>query len=262
MENKNTKVNDAMQFVNPLDFGLVIEKAFENYKKIALLAGVAIMLFVIILFGIMFIAVASFMGAAENLTETLTEFNMANLSLVNLLLYILVMITIAGISAPIGAGFLKMAHLAQENKSFSIGTIFDYYKSTHFKELFISASLISIVSVGLNSVFETIDYAFLGTIFTYVIGFFTFLTVPLIIFGNLTAINAITKSIQLVLKQPFLILGLLIVGFVAILTGLIGLCIGIFFTLPFWYSLTYTIYTHLIPIKETNEIEEIGIEIE
>lgn len=262
MENKNTPLDNLVQQSNPLDFGLVIEKSFENFKKIALLAGVSILLLVFILFGVLFVAITSFMGATDNLTDTLTNFNMANLSIVSLLIYVLVMIVIAGITAPIGAGFLRMAHLAQENKPFSIGTIFDYYKTHHFKELFVAGSLISIVSMGLSAVFETIDLSIAGSILTYVIGFFTFLTVPLIIFGNQTAINAITKSIQLILKQPFVIFGLLVVGFIGIFVGLIGLCIGIFFTLPFWYSLTYTIYIHLLPIKETSEIEEIGADIE
>ena len=51
--------------------------------------------------------------------------------------YVLIMVLISGLSSPLNAGFLKLAHLAENNQEFSIGTIFDYYKTIHFKELFI-----------------------------------------------------------------------------------------------------------------------------
>lgn len=258
MNYKNT--NDEVSFnqAQPLDFGLVIEKSFENFKKIALLGGLGILLLVMLIFGAAFVAVAAFMGAAENLTETLTDFNFADLSIVGILIYVSVSIIFAGLAAPIGAGFLKMAHLAHENKPFSIGTIFDYYKTHYFKELFIAGSLISIVTVGTTTFFELIDLSYLGTIITYIIAYFTVISVPLIIFGNQTAINSISLSFKLVAQQPFIFLGLLAIGIIGILVGLVGLCIGIFFTMPFWYSLIYTIYTNLYPINETSEIEEIG----
>ena len=262
MENKNTSVDDLVQQSHPLDFGLVIEKSFENYKKIALLGGVSLLLLFLILFGVLMVFVAAFMGAAANLTETLTDFNPLNLSAVGISIYILVIVVITGLTAPISAGFLKMAHQAKHDKPFSIGTVFEYYKTHHFKELFISASLLTIINLILTTGLEFFGITVIGTIISYIVGFFTFLTVPLIVFGNQTALNAITKSIQLVVKQPFIIFGLLIVGFIGILIGLFGLCIGIIFTIPFWYSLTYTIYTHLLPMEETSEIEEIGTSFE
>ena len=81
-------------------------------------------------------------------------------------------------------------------------------------------------------------------------------------FANQNAFEAITKSAQLIFKNPFIIFGLIIVGIIGIFIGLIGLCIGIFFTMPFWYSLTYTIYNNIIPINEESEIEEIGNNLE
>ncbi|MDD2986112.1 hypothetical protein [Flavobacterium sp.] len=262
MENKNTMVDDAILQSHPLDFGLVIEKSFENFKKIALLGGITILLLFLILFGVVMVFVAAFVGAASNLTETLTDFNPLDLTAVGIFIYVAVVVVITGLFAPIGAGFLKMAHLAKQDKPFSIGTVFEYYKTHHFKELFIAASLLTIVNLTLTTGLEYFGITIIGTVISYIIGFFTVLTVPLIVFGNQTALNAITKSAQLVVKQPFIIFGLLIVGFIGILIGLFGLCIGIIFTMPFWYSLTYTIYTHLIPMKESSEIEEIGTTFE
>jgi len=77
---------------------------------------------------------------------------------------------------------------------------------------------------------------------------------PLIIFGKLTAIEAINASILTVSKQPLLILALAIVGYIATMVGFIGCCIGIFFTIPFMYSLYYALYAEIIgfPVKDDN----------
>ena len=85
-----------------------------------------------------------------------------------------------------------------------------------------------------------------------------FLTVPLIIFSKLDAVNAIVFSIKLVFKQPIILFLLLLVGYICAMLGFIALCIGIFFTLPFIYSLYYCIYKNIIPVEEYSELDEIG----
>jgi hypothetical protein len=50
-------------------------------------------------------------------------------------------------------------------------------------------------------------------------------------------------------------LGLLIVSGIASLVGFIGCCIGIFFTIPFMYSMYYAIYTSIVGIDSENELE-------
>jgi hypothetical protein len=97
---------------------------------------------------------------------------------------------------------------------------------------------------------ESFGIRFLGIIITYVIAIFTFLVIPLIIFGNLKAIEAIKGSCTIVAKQFFVILGLIIVSYIMALLGLIGFCIGIFFTLPFIYSMYYSIYKDSIGFDE------------
>ena len=100
---------------------------------------------------------------------------------------------------------------------------------------------------------------FLSFVINVSIGLLTLLTIPLIIFGNLSATAAIKGSITLVKKRFLVILLLLIVGFVgAFIIGIIALCIGIFFTLPFIYSLEYIIYRNAMSIEDINELDEIG----
>lgn len=226
-------------------------------KKIALLSGLAFLLIIIALSGAFVAIVAATLGFAE-FSGKMTQFNPLDFSVVGILIYILILVLFSGLVSPIGAGFLKIAYLAHANKEFSIGTVFDYYKTAHFKELFISASLLTIVNLGFTLVLEFLEVPILGTVISYVIAYFTLLTVPLIVFANQSAMDAISNSSKLVMKQPIIILGLVIVAFISVLLGLFGLCIGIFFTFPFWYSTIFTIYNSIIPTEETTEIEEIG----
>jgi hypothetical protein len=257
MYKTNDTLNDALIKGYDLDFGIVFEKAFENYKKIALLAGVTIILLVILFLALVGTIIGSLVGI-NSLTESLTDFSIFNFGIEYVLLYVGIMVLFSALLSPIGAGFLKMAHLAENNQDFSIGTVFDYFKTAYFKELFFSTLIVSIVNLGISTLLEYFAIPILGSIISYVIAFFTIFMVPLIIFCNLNAIEAIQSSAKLALKQPLIIIGLAIIGFFAIMIGLIGFCIGIFFTLPFWYSLNYTIYNQAVPIDKTSEIEEIG----
>lgn len=257
MDKKTTQIDQAIAHGYSLDLGTVIEKAFENYKKIALIGGLAYLLIGIAVTGIGITLFATVFGLS-NFTETMTDFDPTEFSAVGLVIYSLIMIVISGLGSPINAGFLKMSHLAENNQEFSIGTIFDYYRSIHFKELFIAASLLATINLGISYLFDFIGYPIIGGLLTYVIAFFTLFYSPLIVFGNQNGIDAITKSIQLVIKQPFILLLLVIISFIGIFLGLIALCIGMFFTLPFWNSMLYTIYNNALPMQETTEIEEIG----
>lgn len=257
MDKTNISLNEALKKGYELDFGIVFEKAFENYKKIALLAGVTMIILVIIFFALLGTIIGSLLGI-NSLTESLTDFSIFNFGIEYVLLYVAIMVLFSALLSPIGAGFLKMAHLAENNQDFSIGTVFDYFKTAYFKELFFSTLIVSIVNLGISTLLEYFAIPILGSIISYVIAFFTIFMVPLIIFCNLNAIEAIQSSAKLALKQPLIIIGLAIIVFFAIMIGLIGFCIGIFFTLPFWYSLNYTIYNQAVPIDKTSEIEEIG----
>jgi uncharacterized membrane protein len=82
------------------------------------------------------------------------------------------------------------------------------------------------------------------------------LSIPLIVFGNLKAIESLKSSIAIVSKQPLVLLGLLIVAGIASMVGFIGCFIGVFFTIPFMYSMNYAIYSTIIGFDSKSELEE------
>lgn len=241
-----------------LEFGVVFERAFDNYKKIAVTGGVVILLLSLLFIALLFGIIGVFAGAAS-FTDFATSFNILDFSTVGIVLYLLFSCVVNGIIYPIYAGLLNMAHKAQQGKNIEIGDAFEFYKSTEVKELIIAGFTITLLGSGLNTLMQSFEVILIGALINYIIIFLTILTVPLIIYSKLNAFDALQTSVQLVLKSPFTIFGLVFIGYILACLGFIGLCIGIFFTLPFMISILYHIYIGILPIKITSEIDEIGI---
>lgn len=242
-----------------LDFGNIFEHACENYKKIALYAGLMLLVF-IVLFSILLSTVfISYLGIEylEDFSNKLKQFSMLKVVPLDIVLPINTgLIVFSGLINPFMAGFFKMADCGEKGEEFHVSTMFTYYKSPYFLTIFISVFLIAVLTSGLSILFEFAGFSFLGSMLSLMISFITFLTIPLIIFGNLNALNAIKSSIIIVLKQPLVLLGLLIVAVMASLVGLIGCFVGVFFTIPFIYSMNYTIYSKIIGIDSNSELIE------
>ncbi len=257
MNNDYSKVEKISNEGYELEFGTILEDAFSNYKKIAGIGGLSMILVgivvVVILLGIMGVTYGF-----TDFTETLTGLNPELMSGSSLLGFFFFSMLMAAVLSPINAGFIKMAYQADYDKPFGLNTIFDYFKGSYFKELFISAAIIAFFGNGINYLLNYFGIFFWGSLITYIVGFLTFLTIPLIIFSNLNAVQAITMSIKLVLKQPLILFGLLIVSIIFACLGIVGFCIGLFFTLPFLYSMYYTIYATIIPSSEESILDEIG----
>ncbi len=251
-----------------LDFSNVFNLAFDNFKKIALIVG-AIILILVILFTVIVGGIAGVFIGIGSYTELLTGMNPANPSTVTILISYAASVIGAAIFAPLTAGILKIAHLAENNEEFSFSNAFDYYKSAFFKEIFIATCIVTSIGGAVSTLInlfksndvissEAIILTMIAGLISGLINFFTFLTIPSIIFGELKAIDAIKASVLLVQKNVLMIFVLLLVGFLFAVLGIFGFCIGIFFTLPFWYSLQYIIYRTALPIDSNSEIDEIG----
>jgi len=264
MQNTKTK-KDRIEEINSkgyqLDFGTVFESAFDNYKKIALYAGLMLLVFSILISILMITGVISYIGI-ENMEEfgnkmkqfsTLQEIPLDIAIPLNagLLLF-------SGILNPFMAGFFKMADCGEKGEEFHVSTMFSYYKFPYFLNIFLFVIIIGFINTGLAMLLKSAGLSFVGTVTNLLISFLTFLAIPLIVFGNLNATDAIKSSIIIVSKQPLILLGLVIVAGIGSILGIFGLCIGIFFTLPFMYSMNYIIYKSIIGIDDTSDNISIG----
>jgi uncharacterized membrane protein len=255
MKTTQEKIEEIQTNGYQIDFGNVFNHAFENYKKIALYAGLMIFVFAI-LFGFLVGGAVIFTFGISALNEKMLEnLKVENFTGLYLAIYLISVILLTCLFSPFFAGLIKMAHCAEKDEEFHVSTVFEYYKNPYLKEIVIASLLITISTTVLSEILNFSGIKIVGALFSAVITFFTFLTIPLIIFGDLKAIDAIKSSVMIVSKQPFVLLGLLIVSYIASLVGFIGCCIGIFFTLPFMYSMYYAIYTSIIGIDSENEFE-------
>jgi hypothetical protein len=244
-----------------LDFGTVFESAFENYKKIALYAGLMLLVFSILFTIILFTGIISYVGVEhiEDFGNKMKQLSTLKVMPLDIAIPLNAsIILISAILGPFMAGFLKMADYGQKGEEFHVSTMFSYYKFPYFFNIFMSIILIGLMSTGLALFLESVGLSFIGTVTSLVISFLTILSIPLIIFGNLNAIESIKYSIVLVSKQPLVLLGLTIVAGIGAALGIFGICIGIFFTWPFMYSMNYVIYKSIVGFDETSEIDEIS----
>jgi hypothetical protein len=262
MESTKKRIEEIKNNGYELDFSDVFNHAFENYKKIALYAGLALFVF-LVLMGIIVAGIAvSVMGMAVLNEKFIENLKLENLSGVYIILYLIVAVFFSALLSPFNAGLLKMAYSAEKDEEFHVSTFFEYFKAPYFKELFTATILISLVSSGLSILLELANIQILGLLTSMAVSFLTVLTLPLIIFGELKAIDAIQSSFTIVMKQPVTLILLVVVAYIGSFVGLIGCCIGMFFTVPFIYSTQYTIYCAIVGIDSKTELEEIGSDME
>jgi hypothetical protein len=241
-----------------LDFSNVFNHAFENYKKIALYAGLILLVISILCFFLGGGILVSLYGA-EHFNKQFFE-NLQNKQPegTTLLIYTIVITFVTAIMTPFTAGFLKMADSADKDEAFNFSTVFTYYKSPYFFRLFTSALLIGLTSGLISVTFNFIGITFIDSIFAILISLFTSMTIPLIVFGNLNIADAIKSSIMIVSKQPLVIALLFIVAGIGSIIGFIGCCIGVVFTIPITYSVKYAIYSAILEIENPDSIDSIG----
>lgn len=252
------QIKDIKNHGYALDFSNVFNYAFENYKKIALYAGLILLIFSVF-FGILACSIlVAFFGVEKISNPNFIKTQLEHLSQAQLIYYNFGTVLIAALFSPFTAGFLKMADCAQKDEEFKVSTIFTYYKTHHFVQIFLATLIISIASVAVSSFLELQKLNNLGLAISLFISFFTFLTIPLIVFGDLKAWNAIKSSFILIAKQPIILLALMITVIFAILVGFFMFLVGALFTIPFSYSMTYAIYCAIFKIDKENPIDAIG----
>ena len=250
MHSKKDRIEEIKKNGYELSFDSVLNLAFNNYKKIVLYAGLMFFVFAV-LFAVL---ISTFLIYKFGVNQLQTILKPENLNPDRLtgnsrLIYLLSSVLFSVFMSPFMAGFIKMAYCAEKDEEFHVSTIFEYYKSSYIKELVFATFLISIVNTGLPLLSDNTEFKFVIELVSLAIIFLTFLTTPLIIFSDLKAIDAIKTSIILFLKQPLMLFGLILLGYLLSIMGILVFYVGIFFTLPFLYSMYFAIYSKIVGFK-------------
>jgi uncharacterized membrane protein len=247
----NNRIDEKIQKGYELELGQIIDNSFEIFKKIVWTAGLGYFLVTIFMLSLIVLGM-TFLDPSQ--LDYIKEISQDPAFLENnpdIMGYYLVFIIVVGsIFVPLNAGFLNLCHLAKTNQQFSILNIFDYYKSKHVKDLIIGTLILTIFSTIITTLLDFANLKLVGFVIQMSISLFTILFIPLIIYGNQNFSNAIQKSIKLVVKYPFTILGALVIGIVFAMLGMIAFCIGILFTLPYINCIYYSLYESIVGFEE------------
>ncbi len=248
----NSNFENKLNQNNSPEIGRIIDESFATFKKTVWISGVGIILVLLLVLPITFYAIFNYLEISSmedfvQKSQTLeSDFNY-------LLMNSALGIVITTFIAPITAGFYKINHLAKENKEFGLNNLFNYYKSPHFKHLALSAFLVAIYSNVMSLGLTYINLQTVGALIQLFIGLLFVFTIPLIIFENQTALQAMSNSSRLAMKHPFSIILCLLFGILIAMLGIFALCIGIFFTLTYIYTINYTLYNEIIPIDKIDQ---------
>ena len=249
----NTKIKNGYS----LDLGKLIEDSFEIYKRSFLISGIGFMLVgivVAILYGFLFV----FVWGLTDIAHWAVDIQNKQLDTSFILGNMIFTVGFSAVFTPINAGFLKLCLLAKRKEQLSLGVIFEYYSSKYIKDLIIGGVLISFSSNAVSILFQFVPIPLVGQLFQIAIVVFTILFIPLVIFGDQNYTNAIQNSIKLVAKNPFYIILALIIAIIGCFLGIIALCIGLFFTIPFYEAMNFAIYDNIVGFEEYDSISEIG----
>lgn len=228
-----------------LDFSTVFNKSLDNFKKTALMSGLGMILITIVM-AIIFILITFGVVGVSMVNDGKSLFDVQNFGFVELAVYFLAVTLFAVICFPLTAGFIKMAQDAAKGESLGLGTLFSFYGNKYTGTLISAGVIIGGVTNIFSTLLSFVGWNFLGALVSLVISFFTFLTIPLIIFDGKSALESIEGSMQIIAKQLIIILGLWVISIIFCTLGIFGLCIGIFFTLPFLYSFQYTLFAEIV----------------
>lgn len=258
------KIKEKIRNGYSLDLGKLIEDCFEIYKKTFLISGLGFIVVTIcslLLYG--FLALI-FVGVT-NLSDWVVKMESMQQNIGFVIGNFVVTIAFSALIAPLNAGFLKLCFLAKRNQEQNLGVIFEYYKSKFLKDIIIGSVIIAVTSMIVSTVFQFIPLSVAG-FFVKILGFFiqmailvfTILFTPLVIFANKNYAEAIEDSVKLVAKKPFHIILALLIAAICASLGVIGICIGLFFTLPIYIAMIFSIYDNVVGIEEYNVLDEIG----
>lgn len=244
---------------NSPDIGKVIDQSFTTFKKSIWVSGVGIILMLLLAVPITFFAIFTYMGISS-LEDFVQKSETLQSDFTYLLMNAAIGIVLAALIAPVMAGFYKINHLAKQDKEFGVNNLFDYYKSPYFQPLALSAVLATLYSNIISLLLIYLNLPLVASIMQAFISLLFIFMVPLIIFENQNATDAMSNSSKIAVKHPFTIIVTVIFAFIIALLGVFAFCIGLFFTIGYFYTMNYTLYNEIIPIDNKNAFDEIGQE--
>lgn len=242
------KIKDEGYNIQPF---LVMREAAVYYKKTILLVVVSLLLafFFVSFLGSFALSQLTDMNEATTpveIQETLLELTQRLTEPPLLYTYLLFAVLFSALSSVLIAGFYKINAEVALGQTPRFTSVFKYFFSVRGFYIFIAQGLITLFFTAFSVLLKEYQLEMVSIIINWLINILTLFVTPLILFGRMNPFTAIKTSIQVVNKQPIPIILTVILNYFLVFSGLFFFLIGILITLPYLFSIYFTLYKQII----------------
>lgn len=250
--NTLVSLQDKIDNVKEIDFGDILSKTFELFKK-TWLQGFILFLLIMIVLAPFFIAVftPTFGAVIEQAQSGNYDPNDSSSLLQNQpdsFRYMILGITfiISFISTGLIAGFYRIVKRIDFNEAYGFFDFFHFYKAKNLGKIFAIAAfslLVALINFACEKFFSPITASLFNGLLSVVLSVYTTLFVVFFAFNShLESSDFFTLSFTFGSKKWFLLFGLMVVTAIIGMLGVIACFIGMFFTISIVYLPTYLVY--------------------
>ncbi len=253
-----------------LDFGDILSRTIELFKKVWLQGFLLMVIFCIIMIPL-FIAIYLPMYSA--LMEQIQNggYNPENPSNLFSLQsdgfrYKIIgfAFVISFLTTALVAAFYKIVRKLDVGEEFSFSDFFQFFKAKYFDRIFAIASfslLIALLNFAFEKFLPPATATLLNLLLNVILSVYTTLFAVFFAFNsNLKAGEIFSLSFNLGSKKWLLIFGLMVVAILMGCLGMIACGIGMLFTISIIYLPTYFVYKDVVGFNDVSSIDRIGIE--
>ena len=268
--NNFSSIHNKISQAKELDFGDILNKCLQLFKKTWLqgfLFFVILLIIMLPVFSIIFIPMyMSLMEQIQNggldpnatgnwLSYQSFSFRFMIIGLTGLL---------SLITVPITAGFYGIIRKIDQSQPHDFKGFFQFFKKEYVLKIISIAAfsmLIGLLNYGLENVLPNILASLINAGFSGLLSVYSMLLVVFLAYSPELDVTEIFKSsFNLGIKKLLLILGLLIVTGIIGFLGIIACFVGVLFTISIVYLPVYFIYKEVIGFNEVSDIDKIGTE--
>lgn len=261
------KIENAKQ----LDFGDIINRSIELFKKVWA-QGLILMVIMLVILTPFFLALYipmfnSVMEQAEAGTYDPNDASSLLQAQSSSFQYMILGFTFAigFLSTAFVAGFYNIVKKIDFEESYSFSDFFYFFKAKYLGKIFAIAAfslLVGLVNLLFEMFFPQLTASLLNVTLSVILSVYTTLFVVFFAFNpHLESSDFFVLSFRFGSKKWVLIFGLLLVcSILAFILGFIACGFGLLVTLPFIYLPTYFVYKDVFGFDEVNDIDRIGIE--
>lgn len=271
---KDSYIQNKLRQISEDGYGLhlegILSSAFNIYKKSVLPGFVAVLIFVTVLlianllmfstvYGIGFLG---FLQSSIENPESTEAILGGDIPLSSLIVFNLVISLITAILTPLLSGLYKVAFKAHHNEFTSVSDLFAYYKQPYFFNIFLYSFIfgfgLQLINIAMMEVLPLFG-GFLSFAIQIVLSLTFVFSIPFIVFGEMSWIEAVKASIKVTTKNWFFLLFILAIASIISLIGVFLCGIGFLFTYPFLYFTTFALYENIIGFSNVYDpISELG----